>query len=363
MPVKTHFSIGSLPGLVHAVIAAYLIAWIVHPALAAPATSPVIVKTETARGESVLSHASLCADGKHVIYQRLHEADLSLHDVRVVNAFTGTNVEDLVKKDERLLSAEVTADGRFIIVVAAKALQPETIRIKEIKTRKLVFEKPGVAGSAHLTPDGRFVVFFARGIAEWLFVDCASWTITHRVATIQEDLRDGQYDNFAFSPSNKRMAATQGEWLSVWNVTSGERRHRLPLGRRSPVRAAAFISETELRTAHEDGLIVTWDLVTHKPSEIRVKPDTMREAYALAFRESGRTLLWGTRGEIVFWNADTGESYGSFKHGPKPESFSYLQGSEGQSVLVNIDGSRESNLSVQLLPQRSELTPYVPPRR
>jgi hypothetical protein len=48
---------------------------------------------------------------------------------------------------------------------------------------------------------------------------------------------------------------------------------------------------------------------------------------------------------------------GHLRNGPKPQSEAYLRGAAGNKVVVNIDGTRESDLTIVPLPPMEALLP------
>lgn len=219
-------------------------------------------------------------------------------------------------------------DGRML----ASAGQDGAVRLWDATTgkelRRLV-GRPVVnydwVSSVAFSPDGKLVAGGIHGshgapshpIFLW---DAATGKQLRRLAGHKNEVQ-----TIAFSPNGKMLAsAGYGKSIRLWDVASGEERHRLEA--KPFIYALAFSPDGRLLASGgggEDGQrVILWDVV--KGVEVRHLPGRRDTVFALVFSSDGKTLAeGGGDGTIRMYDVATGKERRSIRAGHRDVT-SYL---------------------------------------
>jgi WD40 repeat protein len=116
----------------------------------------------------------------------------------------------------------------------------------------------------------------------------------------------------AFSPDGRLLVAGGHRGLWIWDVAGGDLKHRAPSS--AAVLAITFAPDGgSLASGAFDQSARVWDPKTW--AERRVLKGHRSEVRALAFAPDGKTLATGGVGEVIIWNAGTGEKVRSLNAG------------------------------------------------
>lgn len=220
-----------------------------------------------------------------------------------------TSLENAGKS--RVVSVAAAPDG---MMIAAKDLRGRiTLWDPATGAELAVLEPPSITiGSIVFSPDGQALASSDPDgtVALW---DVAARHVTKTFRGYREpdpwcDHRTESsttYNGIAFSPDGNSVALGSGDHdVSVWDVTSGRKRHVLK-GHTNWVLDVAFAPDGRcLATASWDGTVKLWDLTTGR------EVSTLRRAkpvFAVAFAPDGRTLATSGLYKVVdLWDLPSG---------------------------------------------------------
>ena len=173
------------------------------------------------------------------------------------------------------------------------------------------------------------------------------------------ELKTGQFDrpSAIFSPDGKCVLTVDAARIKVWDVAGSTVVSTLEVADGDNQIALIWLPGTRMiRGADRQGIIQSWDADTGKRLS-RVEPQDLTTVRGSAsFTSDGKTLLVGGDGAIELRDAQTARLVGVWRHGPKDRSTAYLDTLRGDTVIVNIDGTRAGDLAVARLPALRDLT-------
>jgi RNA polymerase sigma factor (sigma-70 family) len=122
--------------------------------------------------------------------------------------------------------------------------------------------------------------------------------------------RDGAvFRRVAISPDGRFLAAVAGakqNQVSIWDLATGQERHRLPEARRAELLASFSADGRLLATSPPEGPVGVWDVATGR--EVRRWPVWPGIVRRLEFAPQGPTLAASTSGgTVLLWDAATGQ--------------------------------------------------------
>jgi WD40 repeat protein len=140
----------------------------------------------------------------------------------------------------------------------------------------------------------------------------------------------------AFSPDGRHLVAGGLRGLWVWDAATGDSKHRVPTT--AAVLAVAFTPDGgTLVTGAFDQQVRLWDAKTW--AERKVLKGHRSEVRVVAFTPDGKTLATGGVGEIILWNADTGERVRSLK--PEATVWSMAFAADGKTLVVGVGDPKD----------------------
>ena len=202
-----------------------------------------------------------------------------------------------------VLSVTFSPDGKTLLSSA----RDSTIRVWDVSTGKLQRTlTEGLAGGVYstaYTSDGKL---FASGSGDGKIIlwDATTFapvrTLTGREKAAVRDV--------AFSPDDKTLAsACEDKTFRLWDVATG----KLKVTRTehtNQVKAAVFYPDgNTIATASSDKTVRLWDAHTGEPKKVLAGHTNVVEFCAVS--PDGKQIMSGTGniGELIFWNAETGE--------------------------------------------------------
>jgi WD40 repeat protein len=141
----------------------------------------------------------------------------------------------------------------------------------------------------------------------------------------------------AFSPDGRTLVAGGLKGLWAWDADTGELRHHQPSS--AAVLAIAFAPDGRtLASGAFDGDVRLWDTTTW--AERRALTGHRSEVRALAFAPGGKELATGGVGEVILWDADTGERRRELKPGATAWAAAFTP--DGKRLVVGVGDPKET---------------------
>jgi RNA polymerase sigma factor (sigma-70 family) len=277
----------------------------------------------------------LTPDGQLSVQRVLVQAgyELIVTDVltnKVVQRFPANDTisRPLLTADGKALVVHVQVRPRGVVIRAAgqKTEAPVTrIRVFDVVTRKQrkEFEAPAGARLSVISPDGKLLAFLARGKAP----SKEDRLLVHDLGTGKERCALGPVPGeVGFSPDGQLLAVghvpfppgsvTSGGGLSIWDVRTGKRRHRLladmPIGYRFAFSPDGKLLAAAAQASHpskSDSSIRLFDMTTGR--QLRCFAAHQRVSGPLVFSPDGKLLAAGsTRGPVRLFEVATGKAVG-----------------------------------------------------
>ncbi|MBX9627602.1 MAG: protein kinase, partial [Gemmataceae bacterium] len=160
-------------------------------------------------------------------------------------------------------------------------------------------------GPAAVSPDGRFVAYAHTRVRHATWAGVRVWRLDGPAPAVLLDDPDGVYESaLAFHPDGRQLAVGHPDRaLSVYDLTTGRRVHRLALADR-PIRIDFHPREHKLAVAGgPDVQLFDTDAGRELP-RLRRPADARGTTYSVAWHPDGRRLATGGDRRIRVWDAD-----------------------------------------------------------
>lgn len=227
--------------------------------------------------------------------------------IRLWDLATGRELVVLCGHTKTILSLAISPDGKTL----ATGSEDKTIRLWDAAAggeRGRILGPSAGASSLSFSPDGKLLAWAdsKRSISADGMVSGPPIVLSE-LATGREVRRmegEGQYFGVRFSPSGKWLAAYAfGHGVDFWEVTTGKRRHVF-----GDLIDFAFVPNTETVVGCcKDGMVRFRNLVDGRESRSfrgPSRPNWVQRPFAIS--PDGRTLLFGTEGNIQLWETASG---------------------------------------------------------
>jgi WD40 repeat protein len=246
--------------------------------------------------ENILSVA-FSPDGKYII-SGSRDQTLKLWDVS-----TGRKIRTFRGHTGWVNEVAFSPDGKYII----SASRDKSLKLWEVSTGHQIRSFRGhrvEVLSVTFSPDGRYVLSGSH-------VEAKLWDVAtgREIRSFQETEFDQTPKIFstAFSPDS-RYVVTGGsqEWLSIWDVSTGEKVHTCK-GHTWHVHSVAFSPDGRyIVSGSLDQTLRIWDVSTGR--EVRTLRGHTGAVNAVNFSQDGKYIVSGSSdGSIKFWKASRGE--------------------------------------------------------
>ena len=204
-------------------------------------------------------------------------------------------------EDDRYMALTFSPDGRWLVLRRQENVYSILIRVHEAATGKPLHLSKAF-NQAYFSPDGSRLLT-AGGHQAALVWDLKTRRIVGRLdADIITDA--------CFSPDGRRVALAHDNYqLAVWDVERGERLHK-PVVESHGARCLTFSPDGRRLAATYGKGVQVWDAATGDALTPPVPLNTFSPGWQLRFMAEGRVLVWASGDWVRLWDAATGEPLG-----------------------------------------------------
>jgi hypothetical protein len=254
--------------------------------------------------------------------RRLAIASADRHTVRVLDTTTAVEVLTLHGHAAPVLSVAYRPDGLRLASVGAD----RTVRVWDATNGSEICCLRGHTATIHgvaFSPDGQRLASISRGSAEGGRPEPGEvviWDLSQEKAVLTLHRRtelagNSGFTSVAFSPDGKRLAASEGRTVRVWDAVTGKEILTLS-GHEGDVWRVAYSPDgRRLASASQDSSVKVWDAATGELSLI-LRGHTI-DVYGVTFDHDGRRLVTAAGGtspggersncEVKIWDALIGQ--------------------------------------------------------